>query len=147
MGSASVLNPRFRTRAARTCAKVQSRPTLSQIPALVQCGMETETSDNIFLYEDIVVSIGTMRPYTVYDSRLESIDPKASLLPIRGTMVQYESGAISQIVGNTGKNCTRSEQPLAEGVCWKTSFGDWRCYMSDAKSPMGTGGQPPPPLR
>lgn len=34
-------------------------------------------------------------------------------------------------LANAGKNCTSYDQPKAEGVCWKTTFGDWGCNMND----------------
>ena len=45
---------------------------------------------------------------------------------------------------NVGKNCNAYDQPKATGMCYKTTFGDWRCTMIDINSYAPKPYQAPP---
>jgi hypothetical protein len=125
----SAFEPVFKTRGPRTCNSVTSVPTVAQIPALIQCGFESKTAYDISLMTNIKVQAGGFRKYSEFqDGYATSIDTSAKVMPIRGSMVQW---LCSQDRDNPGANCARVNKPQAEGKCFKTTFGDWKCGMSD----------------
>jgi hypothetical protein len=126
----STPDAKFNTRSPRTCKQVTSTPTAAQIPALIQCGFEYETSSAIALMTDIKVQTGGFRAYSpTLDANASSIDTAAKVMPIRGSMVQWNCTTAKF---NPGTNCSRINKTQAEGKCWKTTFGDWKCGMSDS---------------
>lgn len=128
-GNPSAFNPIFKTREPRTCNSITSVPTVAQIPALMQCQMESKTPYNITLITNIKVQAGGFRAYSSFaDGYATSIDTNAKVMPIRGSMVQW---LCSQDRDNPGANCERIVKPQAEGKCYKTTFGDWKCGMTD----------------
>ena len=135
----------YGTRPPRTCEKVRSVPTVPQIQALVQCNFEYTTSSAIALLEDVKVEVGGMRAYNaLLDANASGIDTDAKVMPIRGSMVQYNCSNIKGNPGSEGHNCSVVRKPRAEGKCYKTTFGDWACGMSDAYDISGEYRQPPP---
>lgn len=146
VGLPSAINPSFGARSPRKCRPVTTIPTAAQIPAVLQCNMESETHDFINLVEEIQVQTGKTRPYNFNaDGGSQDIDGEGVVLPIRGSMVLYTCGSIAGMPGDAGKNCTRQEQPTSTGVCYKTTFGEWRCFMSDKTHRTGGQTQMPPP--
>lgn len=127
----SAFDPVFKTRGPKTCNSVTSVPTVAQIPALIQCTFEQKTAYDISLVTNIKVQTGGFRAYSQFqDGYATSIDTSAKVMPIRGSMVQW---LCSQDRDNPGANCSRVVKPQAEGECWKTTFGDWKCSMLDTK--------------
>jgi hypothetical protein len=130
-GNPSAFEPVFKTRGPRTCNSVTSVPTVAQIPALVQCTLESKTAYAITLITNIKVQTGGFRAYSEFqDGYATGIDTSAKVMPIRGSMVQW---LCSQDRDDPGANCARANKPQAEGECWKTTFGDWKCSMLDLK--------------
>lgn len=131
----AVANPtafeaKFATRGPRTCRQVTNTPTTAQMPALIQCNFEYETSSAIALMTDIRVQAGGLRAYNgIMDANAGGIDTSARVMPIRGSMVQWNCTTAKF---NPGHNCSRINKTQAEGKCWKTTFGDWKCGMSDS---------------
>ncbi len=131
VAQASTFDPVFKTRSPRTCNSVTSVPTVAQIPALIQCTFEQKTAYDMTLITNIKVQTGGFRAYNQFqDGYATSIDTSAKVMPIRGSMVQW---LCSQDRDNPGANCSRVVKPEAEGKCWKTTFGDWKCSMLDTK--------------
>lgn len=142
--------PEFGVRDARSCNRLTTKPTLAQIPTLIQCAKDNHSSrDFISIWEDIKVETGKMRPYNFNrDHHYSGIDTTSELLPIRGTMTQVGCSAISKMQpSNEGKNCIITVMPTAEGDCFKTSFGDWSCDMEDFHPKPAQQQVPPPPTR
>ena len=132
VGSASVFNPRFGARNPRKCRAVTTVPTADQIPALLQCSMESQDNFYNTLIEDVQVQVGAMRPYAFKaDSQNQDIDTTAKLLTIRGSLVRYTCRNISQLDHDPSKICTRTPETKASGVCYKNTFGEWTCTMHD----------------
>lgn len=142
--------PEFGLRDARTCNRLTTKPTIAQIPTLIQCAKDNHASrDFISIWEDISVETGSMRPYNYNrDHHYTGIDTTSQLLPIRGTMTQVACSSISRMrPSNEGKNCNITVMPTAQGDCFKTSFGDWSCDMEDFHPKPMQQGMPPPPSR
>jgi len=124
-----VIIPAYQGRAPRQCTSVTAPPSVSQATAMVQCWSDAVSAFGLFLYQDVKVQIGSSRPYLITsDSYLAQIDPTAIVYPIRGSYTSYACHGINNLVP-PGKQCSRQAVPQAMGMCWKTSFGDWKCYM------------------
>jgi hypothetical protein len=140
-----VLLPLYQARAARTCTKLTTPPTLAQAVALVQCAMESISSGQLFLTQNVNIEMGTPRPF-VYniDAGSSGIDLNAQVYPLRGSYTGYMCSRIGSMAP-AGHNCMKSDVPVAAGTCWKTSFGDYKCLLKGAYPKM-EGGMPPPPV-
>lgn len=111
-------------------------PSVEQAAALVQCELEvaSPSSGELRLIKDIQVQIGKGIPgpewYLQYS--LREADTEATVYPIRGAITwsvcitTYSAG----LYGDPALNCREYDIPQAKGVCWQTTFADWRCTMS-----------------
>jgi hypothetical protein len=95
------------------------------------------------LTEDVKVEIAKSRPFQPHSDILPDGDTTLPVYPIRGTLRRYTCNQESGYLKNIGKNCLVWLEPKASGVCYKTTFGDWKCSMSDS-SPIKSYNQPPP---
>lgn len=145
----------FATRSPVACgASVRSQPNTKEIEQLIRCNHEKKQSQTIYLVEDIKVEAGGTRSYNSYtDSYATGIDTSAKVLPIRGSLTTYQCVPLSKFskyqgpyqVDNTNKNCLVVKQPKAEGKCFKTTFGDWWCGMSQSVATEDFLHDQPPP--
>ena len=141
--------PTFGTRAVRTCAQVNSKPTPAQAAALVQCHLEHSSVREIYLLERVAVQMGGSQAYNFPAHHLlTSINTESRPYPIRGSYATYDCSRISVIAeinsDNRGKNCVTVNKPAATGYCWQTTFGNWDCVMGDANSNDPVQNQAPP---
>ncbi len=141
-----VFRAQWQTRAPRECAKVTSPPNAAQAAALVQCTMDSESSQGVQLMQDVKVEMGGGRPFLIgSDEMLESIDPSAKVYPIRGSETFYTCIQVDNVMNNKGKNCSYQQWPKSEGRCWRTKFNDWKCSMAaGGGGPQMISGQPGP---
>ena len=111
-------------------------PSSEQVKAYFISGFEhakgTGTLAELYLAEDVKVEIGKGRPFESGDGSGD-IDTHELVYPIRGSYNWYLCYPITS-VNTAGKNCVKFGQPNAEGLCYKTTFGDWRCSMSDIQT-------------
>ena len=131
-------------------------PNIEQIKMLVECDDE-HTSNNSLMYLDVNLQVqaGATRRYTQFaDGYATTIDTNAPVLPIRGTLDSYQCAPLSRYTNkgttydtdNTGKNCAVSPVRQAQGTCYRTTFGDWRCHLAESTSSATDRlNQPPPP--
>ncbi len=129
---------------------VKGGPSSSQAKDYVRCGAEKTGGCCIWLMENVQVEIGKSRPFSAYtDVGNEDIDNSQPVYPIRGTADSYHCqppGAAGGGVPAKGKNCTVTKAAPIAGICYKTTFGDWRCPVHGTGAPF-EGEQPnmPPP--
>ena len=120
----------YDTRAPRTCASVKSPPSAAQAAVLVQCSMDSLSATGLGLIQDVKLEMGSSRDFVYYsDAGLAGIDLKAQVYELRGSYTAYFCTLVSASLNGPGKNCLKSVVPTAQGWCWKTSFGDWKCKM------------------
>jgi hypothetical protein len=140
-----VFSQKWQSRLPRECSKVTSPPTASQAAALVQCTMEYESSQVVSLIQEVKVEVGSPRPFIAEDSSFREIDPSGQVYPIRGSEKMYLCGpVIENVLHNGGKNCSYFAQTRAEGRCWRTKFGDWRCSLAGGGNGTQIQNQPGP---
>ena len=122
----------YDSREPHTCPDM-SKPvkgpiTAAQAKQYFICGMEHISSYQLYLVEDVTVTVGRG---TVFQARnfpyASDIDPTFPVYPIRVSYKQYQCNAVSAIMENKGKNATLYVVEKATGVCVRTTFGDWRC--------------------
>jgi hypothetical protein len=111
-------------------------PSPSQLKEYVRCKAETGSGGfRGLLLENVQVQAGISRPYSAFtDSGAGDIDPSQRVYPIRGKADYY--GCAELGVHPPGHNCTALMAEAFEGVCYKTTFGEWSCPTSGP--PFGT---------
>lgn len=131
------LGSKYGTREPAKCASMskpaKGPPSNAQALEYLKCTMEIETSGNLYLLQDLTVQVAQKgRPYNPR-APIRNIDTDYPVFDIRGSYVRYQCDRVYSGAGgsNVGKNCNSYDQPKAEGVCWKTTFGDWGCNMMD----------------
>ncbi|MGD0735190.1 MAG: hypothetical protein ABR976_08585 [Terracidiphilus sp.] len=127
----------YNARAPRTCSSVKSPPSAAQAAVLVQCTMDAVSYTGLGLIQDVKLEMGSPRAFVYYtDAGLAGIDLNAKVYELRGSYTGYFCNLVSASLNGPGKNCTRSAVPAAQGWCWKTSFGDWKCKMQGGAPDM-----------
>ena len=146
---------KYGTRDARTCkdmkAPVKGAPTAALAKQYVICDIEKVSGPYLYLVENVRVEVGDGRPFNPnLDINVPEINVRLPIYSIRGSLTKYQCYEVNLnfTVSAPGKNCTRYEEPKAKGDCYKTTFGDWRCTMTDLSGTNGTwfpGVSPPKP--
>ena len=135
--------PDYQARAPRTCATLTSPPSASQATVMVQCSMDALTDTGLGLIQDVKLQVGKSRPFVYWtDAGLAGIDLTATVYPLQGSYTGYFCRLISNMAP-AGQSCIKSAVPAAQGWCWKTSFGDYKCKMQGG-APKSEQGMPAP---
>jgi hypothetical protein len=103
---------------------------------------ELGTRNTVFLVTDVKVEIGKARPFDMSKDTppaYHGISTVEKVYEITGSFIKWTCAVAGP---ETGKNCMRSVQDQAVGICYKDWSADWHCRM------MGRGetqfGQSPP---
>jgi len=143
------LGAAYGTREPTMCASMtepkKGPPSNSQALQYVKCTMEHESGSNLYLLQDVTVQVAPKgRPYNPR-APISNVDTDSPIYDIRGSYVKFQCDKPdATILMNVGKSCTTYDQPKAEGICWKTTFGDWGCNMVDFNNRRQTRGVAPP---
>lgn len=138
----------FGTRDPRACSsKVapKSGPISARMAAeYVICQNEKVTGDgsDIWLVKNIKVQVGGSVPYGSNGISISDIASNGTLYLIRGSFDDYLCGRPLNANGS-GNNCTLWQETHAKGNCYRNTFGDWTCNMTDLNA-RKLRGQPPP---
>ena len=133
--------PDYQARSPRICSPVTSPPSAATAAVLVQCNMDALSDLGLGLVQDVKLQIGKSRPFDNWgDLGLLNIDSTATVYPLQGSYTAY----FCRLVGTApaGQTCIKNVVPAAQGWCWKTSFGDWRCKLQGTAPKMEN--SPPP---
>jgi hypothetical protein len=135
--------PEYQARAPRKCTTVKSPPSVFQATALIQCSMDGLSPSGLQLTQDVKIEKGTPRKF-VYntDAGLAGIDVNAMVIPLRGSYTGYFCSKVSPQFAPAGKSCQVSPVDSVEGMCWKTSFGDYSCKMLQGRLSFDRGPAP-----
>jgi len=129
--------PDYQARAPRTCSTVTKPPSAAQAAVLVQCTMDSLSYTGLGLIQDVKLQMGSSRAFVYYsDAGLAGIDLNAQVYPLRGSYTGYFCRLVSTVLGPAGKSCIKSAVPAADGWCWKTSFGDYKCKLQGGAPAM-----------
>ena len=139
----------YAARDPRTCADKTlpktGAPSAAKATEYVICSAEAV---NVYLYlvEDVKVQVSKGRPYNIReDINVPNIDIKVLVYPIRGSYKRYSCDPTRPDRTNYKRNCTIYTAPNATGLCYKDTFGDWHCGMTDARTGDYTDRDVPPP--
>jgi hypothetical protein len=140
---------RYGTRDPVTCTST-NEPTSGPIsPEMAKryltCHLEGVTSPDIFLVDNVQVQVGKGTPFLAFSfgQRPFNGDPDGQVYAIRGSYRMTQCQQNSSILENVGKNCQVWNHTNAIGQCYRTTFGDWVCNMTDLAA-KATLNQPPP---
>jgi hypothetical protein len=119
-------------------------PSPAQAAAYVICHAEGESGGALYLVDELVITdIGPGRPHERTENLRYNIDTNQPVYAIRGTGEFYQCNPTHG--PPTGTNCSITHVRKGEGDCYLTTFGDWRCYMSDRNAvPNEVRDRPPP---
>lgn len=129
---------RYGSREPRTCedTKAPAKGAITAALALkyLNCQMDyVSGGGDLYLVENVKVEVGGGIPYAAIMGQrsLSEIDVKHPVYPIRGSLLRYQCQNRLTAARLPDANCNTSNEPKATGYCYKTTFGDWRCYMND----------------
>ena len=100
------------------------------------CDFEKVYVNQLYLADNVRVEVGKGRPFQVgvyADTNMRDIDVQYPVYPIRGSFTKYQCSLPG--FKPLGQNCMLYPQPNAQGACYKTTFGDWKCHMADLNNP------------
>jgi hypothetical protein len=127
---------KYGSRDPKTCpaSKYSAAPSTDQAGQLFACATEQDTGDTIYLVQDVKVEIASKSRSFQSGDLYNDIDQSGPVFPIRGSYTEYacrKQFNLDSSHTNLGKNCSAMQQPHAQGICYKTTFGDWSCRMRD----------------
>lgn len=132
------ISERYGSRDPRTCenTKAPARGAITAALALkyLNCQMEyVSGSGELYLVENLKVEVGGGISYAAIMGQrsLSEIDTKFPVYPIRGSLLRYQCQNRLTAARVPTANCNTYNEPKATGYCYKTTFGDWSCYMND----------------
>jgi hypothetical protein len=142
----------YGSRDPRTCedTKAPLRGAITAALALkyLNCQMENVSGGSLYLVENVKVDVGGGISYAAIMGQrsLSEIDTKYPVYPIRGSLLRYQCQNRLTAARVPDANCNTYNEPKATGYCYKTTFGDWRCYMNDpSNDPANIHHDVPPP--
>jgi len=123
--------------------------SVDQAQKVFECGAEIVAGGYIYLIKDLKMQLGAPRQSNPGSDTYHDLDPNGPVYPARGTFTRYQCSRVFNIDAdhtNVGKNCNAYPQPRAEGICYRTTFGDWACKLFDrvTDSTTATMHVPPP---
>jgi hypothetical protein len=129
---------RYGTREPKTCVsrKEPAGWALSPVQARQYfiCEVEVEGVTGLVLVTNVSIEVAPGRAYNHNtDSGHFGIDPKQTVNDIRGSYTHYDCNqpvARENAFART-HNCSAFDEPAAQGLCFKDTFGDWHCIMHD----------------
>lgn len=126
-------------RNAAPCAAVTQAnpPSAAQATAILKCRREKamDSSGELWLMEKAAIQVGGAQPFAAaYNTwTMQGADTKKPVYPLRGswTMVMCRNRAdlARYSPAEAQRNCSETDYQ-GEGVCWRTTFGDWDCTVS-----------------
>ena len=131
------ISARYGSRDPRTCentkAPARGAITAALAEKYLNCQMEYLSGGSLQLVEKLTVQVGGGISYAaIIGSRsLSEIDTKYPVYPIRGSLLRYQCQDRLTAARVPTANCNTYNEPKAKGYCYRTTFGDWRCYMND----------------
>lgn len=142
VSGALTMLPDYQARAPRKCSPVTSPPSAATAAILVQCTMESLGDTGLGLVQDVTLQVGKSRKFDNWgDLGLINIDSTAMVYPLQGNYNSYFCRLISNMAP-AGNSCIKTVVTGAQGWCWKTSFGDYRCKMQGGQAKMENGAAP-----
>ncbi|BCW90028.1 hypothetical protein sos41_31960 [Alphaproteobacteria bacterium SO-S41] len=115
------------------------------VVALFRCSREEITSgDELWLVEDPVIQVGEGRPNGGYNEMMSmpNADTTKPVYPLTGSWTWFTCRD-PKYTKDAALNCSRAEVTKAQGACWMTTDGVWRCNMTGTTGARTEGHAPP----
>lgn len=132
------LGARYGTREPRLCGSRTEPAAGAILPAQAKqyfiCEAEAEGATSLVLVTNVKIEVA---PGRVFNSQTDSghagIEPTQKVYDIRGSYTHYDCRQPSESANAFTRthNCNAFEEPAAQGLCFKSTFGDWHCVMHD----------------
>ena len=152
-GEVDGVGARYGSHNPRTCPPGSlsggSAPTVTQATMSVVCNLEGPSIDNtLILLSEVTVQIGQGRSYNQANLyNVTDADVNAQVYPIRGSLKRYICSPLPPAgIWPAGQQCSMFPAAVAEGACYKNTFGDWHCTMAGGLGSQGRNKLPPPTL-
>ena len=136
----------YGARNPRTCVDKtipqKGAPTAAQVVQQFICqteGIHTGAASGtqiLHLVDNVRVQVAPPRPFRPNVDLIDDIRPGEPIYQIRGSYTKYNCDVIRADQANAGKNCQVYVHQNATGLCYRNTFGDWYCYMSDFNHPV-----------
>ena len=119
-------------------------PDQTEAELLIICSGNQDDFGHAKVYRTYNVHLQVAKPraYAYGDPGGDAIDPEAPVYPIRGMKTTAVCSPVSAYMQNEGKNCSEFDWK-GDGICYRTSFGDWKCQLPGTR--MASRDQVPPP--
>jgi hypothetical protein len=128
------LGSRYGTREPRTCASRKEPVSPALARQYFICDAEGEGVTGLVLVTNVRIEVAPGRSFNYNtDSGHKGIDPKQTVYDIRGSFTHYDCRQASNGDNAFSRthNCSAFDEPAAQGLCFKDTFGDWHCVMHD----------------
>ena len=145
---------RYGTREPKTCASRMEPAGGAISPEQARqyfiCDVEVEGVTGLVLVTNVKIEVAPGRIFNYNtDSGHTGIDPRQIVYDIRGSYTHsdcHRTAAGDSAFART-HNCSAFDEPAAQGLCFKNTFGDWHCSMHDMHADIMNARQhvlPPP---
>ena len=125
------------------CPTQSATPNAKQATQIFRCSTEVVAGSYLYLTDDVKLQIGSSRKFTTGDNHTD-IDSSKPVHPIRGSWTEYQCANVRMYPATGANSCSVFDKSNGSGICYQTSFGDWRCHMLAQTVNMRTGRVPPP---
>jgi hypothetical protein len=128
------LGSRYGTREPRTCASRKEPVTPELARQYFICDAEVEGVTGLVLVANVRIEVAPGRSFNYNtDSGHKGIDPKQTVYDVRGSFTHYDcrQASTGDNAFSRTHNCSAFDEPSAQGLCFKDTFGDWHCLMHD----------------
>ena len=139
----------FGTREPVTCMSRNGPLTDATARQYFICDAEGESAGIMYLVTDVTIHLSRPRAFNFnLDSSKNGIDTSQQVYDVRGSYNKYLCNKPTAIDNDFSRthNCSLYDEPHAEGSCYKDTFDEWHCLMTDfhrAAPPKATNVMPP----
>ncbi|HUO98393.1 MAG TPA: hypothetical protein VMU01_06975 [Rhizomicrobium sp.] len=133
----------YHSRDPVACPAQKGAPNAQQAAQIFRCSTEASVGSYLVLTDNVKLQIGAARAFTTGDNHTD-IDSSKPVYPIRGSWVEYQCANFAMYPAMGADSCRVYDSSNASGVCYQTSFGDWRCHMAPKTVNQRPGRVPPP---
>ena len=134
------LGAKYGTREPKSCAArtapAKGAPSPEQARQYFICDAEHEFGSSLFLVANVKVQVAPVAHppnQTIREINASDLDPSQPVWDIRGSLTQYQCSQTASWDNPYARthNCTVEDHPTATGYCFKNTFAEWHCVMSD----------------
>ena len=133
------IGKRYGSREPHTCSNREEpvRGPINSAQAVQYAVCDFEKTEGYFA-ENVKLQVSKPHPLNgagVVDPKMDLTQP---VYDLRGTFDGYSCVPLGDILGQPGNNCKHYFAANATGVCYKDTFGEWNCIISDPAAAMSS---------